>query len=390
MKAGWEKRALGELCEIYQPKTISKKEMMEDGEFPVFGANGVIGRYHMYNHELSEVLVTCRGATCGSVNISSPRSWITGNAMVVRPKNGELIQSFLAYAFKGIVDFSKVISGAAQPQITRASLAPVLIPVPPIAEQKQIVSLLDQAFTGIERAAEAARKNCDNARELFETTLNATFTQKGEGWVETTLGEVCELISGQHIDAKDYNVEKSGIGYLTGPADFNEMYPSVSKWTNSPKRTALLGDILITVKGSGVGKINLMDAPELAISRQLMAVRPVKASLEYIYWFLSQRFKYFQGLANGAAIPGISRGDVLGLEISMPTLSGQEAVVAIVQELHSQTQRLEALYQQKLDALEELKQSLLQKAFAGELTTDFNADQRDVNTSDKAAADLVS
>jgi type I restriction enzyme S subunit len=86
------------------------------------------------------------------------------------------------------------------------------------------------------------------------------------GWQARTLGELCQLVSGQHIDAKDYNMESRGVGYLTGPSDFGQLHPVVSKWTEHPKVKARGGDILITVKGSGVGKINLLDLEEVAIS----------------------------------------------------------------------------------------------------------------------------
>ena len=86
MSERWRKVTLGEMCEMYQPKTISKKMLQIDGKYPVYGANGVIGRYNEFNHENPQLLVTCRGATCGSVNISEPNSWINGNAMVIQPK----------------------------------------------------------------------------------------------------------------------------------------------------------------------------------------------------------------------------------------------------------------------------------------------------------------
>ena len=89
-----------------------------------------------------------------------------------------------------------------------------------------------------------------------------------EGWEIRALGDVCQLISGQHIDAKDYNTEARGIGYLTGPSDFGLLNPIITKWTEHPKIKANRGDALITVKGSGVGKVNLLDEDEVAISRQ--------------------------------------------------------------------------------------------------------------------------
>jgi type I restriction enzyme S subunit len=89
------------------------------------------------------------------------------------------------------------------------------------------------------------------------------------GWQLKTLGQLCRLVSGQHIIFKDYNTESRGVGYLTGPSDFGPLNPVISKRTEFPKVKAKSGDILITVKGSGVGKINLLDQDEVAISRQL-------------------------------------------------------------------------------------------------------------------------
>jgi len=134
----WPMVALGEICELYQSKTIAQKELVEDGDYLVFGANGVIGRYDRYNHEVPEVIVACRG-TCGTVNMSEPRSWITGNAMVVTPKDERILKGFLYHLLKES-DLTSTISGSAQPQITRQSLAPFQIPLPPLSIQEEIVA----------------------------------------------------------------------------------------------------------------------------------------------------------------------------------------------------------------------------------------------------------
>ena len=139
----WEKRELGDVCEVYQPKTITGAEILEDGPFKVYGANGVIGYYDKFNHPDAEVAITCRGATCGTVNFTEPESWITGNAMVVSPKDKTLSKKFLQYLLIG-TDLNSVITGSAQPQITGASLKPFEIPVPPIATQEEIVELIDR------------------------------------------------------------------------------------------------------------------------------------------------------------------------------------------------------------------------------------------------------
>lgn len=145
----WPIEELGSVCSLYQPQTITQNDLVEDGAYLVYGANGVIGRYGRYNHEQAEVLVTCRGATCGTVNYSTPKSWITGNAMVASPK-GELIdKDFLFYFLRGS-DLSSTITGSAQPQITRQGLSPYKIPVPPRETQRALVADLEAERTLVE------------------------------------------------------------------------------------------------------------------------------------------------------------------------------------------------------------------------------------------------
>lgn len=178
MLAGLEasEHALGDICEIYQPRTISTKDLVPDGPYIVFGANGIIGRYGQYNHQDSEVLVTCRGATCGQVNVSEPFSWVTGNAMVVRPRSNAMRKDFLELVLRHAVDWTRVITGAAQPQITRSSLTPVRIPVPALDVQDLAVEkfrILRSHFSQLENAA--AGKLADIAA-LRQSLLQAAFS----------------------------------------------------------------------------------------------------------------------------------------------------------------------------------------------------------------------
>jgi len=136
---GWTDDTLGAVCELYQPVTLSSSELSMTGEHLVYGANGVIGTHNEYNHEDSEIAVTCRGATCGEVTVTKPKSWITGNAMVVRPRTKKLRKDFLLQYFKSH-GLKRVISGSAQPQITRTGLAPLVIFFPEPIEQELIAS----------------------------------------------------------------------------------------------------------------------------------------------------------------------------------------------------------------------------------------------------------
>ncbi len=168
----WERQPLGDVCNVYQPKTISKDVILEKGPYIVYGANGPIGFYSEFNHEYEEVAVTCRGATCGTINYTAPYSWITGNAMVVSPKSEILSKRYLRYLL-GSTNLDSVISGSAQPQITGASLKPFKIPIPPLEVQEQIVAELD----GYAAIIETARSLIENYDSRIEKAIERLWNQ---------------------------------------------------------------------------------------------------------------------------------------------------------------------------------------------------------------------
>jgi type I restriction enzyme S subunit len=170
----WPVQTLGDLCDIYQPQTIGMKDLITDGKYIVYGANGPIGRYDHFNHEKSEVTVTCRGATCGTVNVTPPEVWITGNAMVVRPNEMEMSKEMMRYVLEGL-DYSQIITGAAQPQITRQTLAPSTIQVPPLVEQKRIVARLDAMRAKSTEMVAAYDAKLAAAKNLRQSILEAAF-----------------------------------------------------------------------------------------------------------------------------------------------------------------------------------------------------------------------
>jgi type I restriction enzyme S subunit len=151
-----------------------------------------------------------------------------------------------------------------------------------------------------------------------------------DNWSIKRLGEMCQLISGQHIEAKYCNSEARGVGYLTGPSNFGPLSPTISRWSEYPKVKARKGDVLLTVKGSGVGKINLLDQNDIAISRQLMSVRATGVDPAYLHAFLSSTFEHFQSVSTGAAIPGISRDQVLDLRVACPPPEEQRRIVRVL------------------------------------------------------------
>ena len=171
----WKTVKLKDIAEIYQPKTITSTELKDDG-FPVYGANGVIGYYDEYNHQTKQIAITCRGSNCGNVNLTKEKSWITGNSMVVNVDNNEYVDKMFLYYYCKNTNFSKIISGSGQPQITRGPLANYAINIPEdLNEQKKIAEVL---------------KTADKEMELLEKELEALKLQK-KGLMQRLLtGEV--------------------------------------------------------------------------------------------------------------------------------------------------------------------------------------------------------
>jgi type I restriction enzyme S subunit len=210
------------LVEISNPKqwpTISTNQLTTNG-YPVYGANGQIGYYKTYNHENPTLLITCRGATCGTLNITPPKTYVTGNAMALDDIDENIISlRFLYYALlnRGLSD---TITGAAQPQITLNSLKKVKIPLPPLSEQRRIVEILDQA--------DEIRKLCKQANEKAEKIIPALFYEmfgdvatNSKNWRKKRLSKMCievkQTVTGNERNDLPYlgleNIE-SGTGNI--------------------------------------------------------------------------------------------------------------------------------------------------------------------------------
>lgn len=377
MKEGWETKTLGEVCDLYQPKTISTKEMIVGGEYTVFGANGPIGKYNKFNHEKPQLLITCRGATCGFVNISEPKSWINGNAMVVKPIDGSVLDlKFLEYLFRGGIDLSKTITGAAQPQITRQSLAPVLFSYPKsFQEQQRIVAILDDAFAKIEKAKANAEQNLKNAKELFESYLQGVFENKGDDWEEKTLKELTShLGDGLHGTPK-YTLEGdyyfiNGNNLCDGVIEFKSSTKRVSyEEYNKHKKNLTERTILVSINGT-LGNVAFYNNEKIILGKSACYFNMKEGTdKNYIKYVLSSPYflKYAHKEATGATIKNVSLKTMREFIVPLPSLTQQQVIVQKLDALSDETKKLKAIYEQKIKDLDELKKSVLHKAFSGKL-----------------------
>lgn len=140
---------LEDIADIYQPQTIASTDLTEDG-YLVYGANGVIGKYHLYNHDKEQICITCRGNTCGTVNFTAPKSWITGNAMVINTDNfAQNVNKRYLFHYLSSINFNSIISGSGQPQIVRQPLVKLKLILPALTIQNHITECLDAMLAKI-------------------------------------------------------------------------------------------------------------------------------------------------------------------------------------------------------------------------------------------------
>ena len=167
---GWDKPILESICRPKQWPTIKKTQLLDCG-FPVYGANGQIGFYSEYNHAEATVLITCRGATCGTINVCVPMSYVTGNAMTLDDLDIARVElRFLAHALE-VTDFTSVITGVAQPQITRQSLRQLSVPVPPLDLQRRFARIVES----IEQQKAVQRAHLAELDTLFASLQSRAF-----------------------------------------------------------------------------------------------------------------------------------------------------------------------------------------------------------------------
>jgi type I restriction enzyme S subunit len=255
--------------------------------------------------------------------------------------------------------------------------------VPPLPEQRRIVAILDEAFEGIATAKANAEKNLQNAREVFEGHLNAVFSQRGEGWMEKGLDEVCLKIQDGAHESPQVLFDTPGNGrflYITSK-NIKDGYLDLNKvaYVNSDFHNRIysrcqpdVGDILLTKDGSNTGNVSINSIAEPF--SLLSSVCLIKTNTN----FLLQKFLYFYlrspiginkitGSMTGTAIKRIILKTIKKSTITIPSLQAQMAIVSEIDKLNNYTQHLESLYKQKITALDELKQSLLHQAFNGDL-----------------------
>lgn len=393
MKQGWKIRKLGEVCDAIGGGTPSKA----NSKF----YNGDIFWATVRDMKGDLIKVTEHKITRDAVKNSSTNIIPKGNVIIatrvglgkvcliendtainqdlrgiVPKRNSDILVGYLFQWFKSI---SNLIieegTGATVQGVKLPFIKDLQIPLPSLTEQKQIVAILDEAFVAIDKAKANAEQNLKNAKELFDVYLHKYYTSKEEGWEEKKLKEVAEYFNGLTYSPKD--VSNEGIIVLRSSNVQNDEldFDDIVRVNLKVKEKIIVkdGDILMCSRNGSarlVGKTatikNLNE--EMTFGTFMMIIR--SQYNPYLSWFFkSTDFRNQIKGGENTMINQITRYMLDDIVISFPPIDKQKEVVQKLDALSLEIKKLEVIYNQKLVDLEELKKSVLQKAFRGELKT---------------------
>lgn len=300
---------------------------------------------------------------------------------LVLKENGQKIfdTEFLYYLLSSPYVFNQfdyLAAGSTVRNLNIALVSSVEVPIPPLPEQQRIVSILDEAFAAIAKAKANAEQNLKNAKELFESYLQGVFEKKGDGWESKKLGEVCETGAGGTPlkTHKDYYEGGTIPWLLSGEVSQGEIFEAKNFITdkglkNSSAKMFPPNTVLVAMYGATAGQVGILRF-EASTNQAVCGILPNEKYLpEFIYYKFLAGKDELVAQAVGGAQPNISQIKIKNTLVPLISIKQQQTIVRQLDALRAETQKLEAVYQKKIADLEELKKSILQKAFAGELKT---------------------
>jgi type I restriction enzyme S subunit len=363
---------LGDVIKLEYGKPLDKGDRVPDGLYPVYGANGEKDRTNKFLCDQPSIIVGRKGSA-GEVNLTENHFWPLDVTYYATFKADKYDLFFLFYLLSNL-ELQKLAKGV-KPGINRNEVYAIDVTIPPLPEQQRIVKTLDEAFAVIAKAKENAEKNLQNAREIFQSYLQSVFANPGDGWEEKKLGEVCELKSGTTIsptlERDEGDVLYTKVADMNLPENLIKIETS-SRFVNSYEinKNQIIpeGAVVFPKRGGAIAtnKKRIIVKPTIVDLNTMAVIPSKKIHKDYLYyWF---QLIDLNDISNGTSIPQINNYSFDDLYIPYPILiSEQQRLVSALETLSALTKKLEAIYNQKLSDLEELKKSILEKAFSGEL-----------------------
>lgn len=358
MKAGWQVKPLGEVVRLNYGKAISKDVRRPEGTVPVYGANGVMDYCEtVLSHGPS--LIIGRKGSAGALNLAQGPFWASDVTYYTEHNPNEVDFAFLHYALTQAN--LPALSKGVKPGINRNEVYELPIPLPPLDEQKRIVAVLDEAFEGLDRARANAEANLADARELFESFVRFEFTVRGASWLKVRLPDISQNLDSRRIPITKADRKAGDTPYYgaSGVVDYVDGH--------------LFDEDLLLVSEDGANLLSRTYPIAFSVSGKSWVNNHA-----HVLKFESEEDRRFvevylnsislEPFVSGMAQPKLNQKALNAIPIPFPSSEARESLTAKAFEIQACIEQLGAHYRQVLSDLAFLRQSLLQKAFSGELT----------------------
>jgi type I restriction enzyme S subunit len=400
LREGWEEKTLKEITSHLGDGLHGTPKYTDNGEYYFVNGNNLndgkiifkestkrvsLEEYEKYKKNLTDrtILVSING-TLGNVAFYNNEKIVLGKSACYFNLCEGIDKNFIKYILISPYFLSyahKEATGATIKNVSLKTMRELKINLPPFQEQKRIVAILDEAFSATDKAKANAELNLQNAKELFESYLQGIFENKGTDWKEESIKNLTELVtkgSSPKWQGISY-VDEGGIFFLTSKnVGEGKLLLSNKKYLeekfNDIQKTSILkkGDVLTNIVGASIGRTAIYDLNEITNINQavcLMRCLPEKIYNYYLMYLLNSPFfkKILHDNEVDNARANLSLTFFKNLLIPLPPLTEQKEIVKKINLFSSETKKLESIYTQKLQDLEELKKSILEKAFNGEL-----------------------
>lgn len=326
-----------------------------------------------------DIVFARTGATTGkSFLVQGPPEAVFASYLIrLRLLDKRLLPEFVSLFFQTDRYWRAIregVAGSAQGGFNASKLAALSIPVPPLSEQQRIVGIIGEAFEAIGTATANAEKNLQNARAVFDSYLHAAFSGCGEERVERPLGDVCQTASGGTPlkERKEYYDNGNIPWLLSGEVGQGEVWSANNFITekglqNSSAKVFPENTVLVAMYGATAGQVGILRF-SAATNQAVCGILPGERFVpEFLFYCLLSKRDTLVSQAAGNAQPNISQAKIRNVAVPIIAIARQRQIVMRLDTLHAEAKHLEAIYQRKLAALDELKKSLLHRAFSGEL-----------------------
>ena len=358
---------LFEICNPKQWKTISIDNLDNNGKYPVYGANGIIGYYSEYNHKKPTLCITCRGATSGELNISTSYSYINGNTMALDDLDETKVDINFLYYYLKKRGFKDIISGSAQPQITRISLKKISIPLYTLSFQKKVVSHIKK----IEDITMINKNRLLILKELNKSLFNSQIRPYIKELEIKKLGDIIEVKSSKRVFLNE--LSKNGVPFYRGTeiaklsrnenVESNlfiseDLYQNLKKISDVPK----IGDLLLpSICNNGeIWYVNKTNPFYFKDGRVLWLKLNKNINGKYLQYYLIEKFRQdYSKIASGTTFSELKIVTLKNLLLPVPPIELQNKFAERIEKI----EKLKFEIEKSIEVAQNLYDSLISKYF---------------------------